>query len=67
MRNGDSGIDSFAKVMGSHIGRHTNRNTLRPVNDQVGETGGEDLWFDFGAVIVRNKIDGILIDIADHF
>ena len=64
---GDRGIDGFGEVMRGHVGGHTDRNALRAVDDQVREAGRQNRRFFFGAVVVCDEINGVLVDIADHF
>ena len=53
--------------MRRNIGRHTDRNTARAVDQQVRETRGQYRRLCQHVVKGRHKIDGILIDIRQHF
>ena len=59
-------VTDLAQVMGRDIGRHTNCDTGRTVDQQVGIAGRQDLGFLAGIVKVGIKVDGILADIGDH-
>ena len=65
--NRDHSINRFAEVMRSHVGCHTNRDTLRTIDQKVREAARQDFRFDFGAVIVSHEIDGFAVDIANKF
>ena len=52
--------------MGRHIGSHADRNTGGSVDKEVRDSGREYGWFGKGIVEVRDKIDGILVEILKH-
>ena len=61
-----AGVDHFRKVMRRHIGRHTYRDTVGSVNQQIRHTGRQNHRFLFLAVVVIRKIHGFLSDIPNH-
>ena len=53
--------------MGRNIGRHTDSNAGRAVHQQIGEAAGQNSGFFFALVKVGIPVDGILVDITEHF
>ena len=49
------------------VGGHTDRNTLAAVDQQVWETAGQDMGLLFGLIKVGVPVDGIFVDIRQHF
>ena len=56
----------LTQVVRGDVGRHADRDALRPVDQQVGEPAGEDggLWRP--AVVVGTEIDSVLVDVPQH-
>ncbi len=63
----DAGVDAFAEIMRGDVGRHAARDTAGAVDQEVRELGRQNRRFLLGAVVVRREIDGILVDVAEHF
>jgi hypothetical protein len=61
-----TGIDDFCEVVRRYIGRHAHGDTGRPVDQQVRDPRREHGRFAFGLVVVRDEIDGLLVDIGDQ-
>ena len=53
--------------MRCHVGRHTDGDTLRTVDDEVREAGRKDFRLNFGTIVVADEVDGVAIDVANHF
>ena len=61
------GIAGLAEIVRSHIGRHTDRNTRRTVQQQKRSLGRQYCRLLKGIIEVVLEIDGILVDISHHF
>ncbi|GMA35738.1 hypothetical protein GCM10025876_19420 [Demequina litorisediminis] len=57
---------NLAQVVRRDVGRHTDSDTGRAVDEEVREARGEHLGLLRLAVIVVLEIDGFLVDVADH-
>ena len=60
-------VDCFTQIMRRHIGRHTDRDTVAAVDQQIREAGGEDNRFLLCAVEVRLEIHRIFVDVTHQF
>ena len=60
------GFGGLPKVMGRDIGRHTDGDTDGAVNKKVRVPRGEDHRLLETVVVVRHKIDGLLVDVREH-
>ena len=60
---GKAGVDDLAQIMRRNIGRHANRNTPRPVDEQIGKARRQNLRLAFAGIIIWREIDCILIEI----
>ncbi len=67
VEHADAGVDDLGEVMGRDIGRHTDGDTGRAVDEQVREAAGQDARLLAGLVEVGVPIDGVLINVAQHF
>ncbi len=59
-------VDDFVEVVWRNIGGHADRDTRRPVDQQVGEPRGHDQRFVLAAVVVGPEIDGFLVEIGQQ-
>ena len=59
-------IDRLTQVMRRDIGRHTDRDTGRSVDQKVRVARGKNRRFLLRLIKVRDKIDRVFIDIGDH-
>ncbi len=59
-------VDHFAQIVRRDVGRHADRDAAGAVDEQIGVAGREDGGFGFRPVIVRLKIDGVLVEIAEQ-
>ena len=62
---GADGVTALPKVVGSHIGGHTHRDSGRSVEQQQGDLGWEDGWLFKTVVIVELHIHGILVKVRE--
>ena len=53
--------------MGWDVGSHPDGNPRGPVHQEVREAGRQDSRFFFGTVVVVLEINGVLVDVAQHF
>jgi len=59
---GEGCVDDFAKIVGRNVGGHADRDALAAVDQQVGESCGQNLRLFFAAVEVVGEVDGVLVD-----
>ena len=62
----NAGVDDLAQVVRWDIGRHTDRDTRRAVDQQVRETGGQHTGLEAALIEVGIPVYGFLIDVAQH-
>ncbi len=62
---GDAGRH-LAQVVRRDLGGHPDRDALGPVDQQVGEPGGQDLGLRGATVVVVPEVDGVLVDVPQH-
>ena len=60
-------VDDLVHVVRGDVRGHADGDTRRAVHEQVREMGGESRRFFQTVVIVRDEIDGFLVDILKHF
>ena len=60
---GAAGVDHLAQVMGRNVGGHADRDSARPVDQQVGKLGREHRGLALGLVVVGPEVDGVLVDV----
>ena len=56
----------FAKVVRWDAGGHADRDALRAVDEQVRDAGGQDDRLDRVPGVVRDEVDGLLVDVPQH-
>src|SRR5690606_33678633 len=61
-----TGLDHFADVVGRNIGGHAHGDAGRAVDQQVGNTGGQNVGDLFLAVVVVDPIDSFLVEIRQQ-
>src|SRR5699024_5032877 len=64
---GHAAVNDLAQVMGRDVGGHANGNALTAVDQEVREPAGQDAGFLLGLVKVGVPVDGILVDVCEHF
>ena len=63
---GLTGVDHFAQVVRRDVGRHTNGDTARAIDQHIRETCRQNCRFAFFAIVVVDEINGFLVQIAGH-
>jgi len=63
----DAAINDLAQVVGRDVGGHADCDTLTAVDQQVGEAAGQHAGLLLGLVKVGVPVDGVLLDIGQHF
>ncbi len=53
--------------MGRDVGRHADGDAGAAVDDEVGDAGGEDGGLGGGLVVVGDEVDGVGVDVGEHF
>ncbi len=59
-------LAELAQVVRRHVGGHADRDAARAVGEQVREPARQDRRFLYASVIVRDEIDCLLVDFAQH-
>ena len=59
-------VGNLIEVVRRDVGGHTDRDTARPVDQQVGDTCGQNRRLVGLAVVVGREIDCLLVDVAQH-
>ena len=67
INQGNHAADDFAQIVRRDVGGHADRNALAAVDQPVGEPAGQHVGFLLGFVKVRVPVNGILINIRQHF
>ncbi len=63
---GAAGVDHLAQVMGRHVGRHTDGDTARTVDQQQRDLGRQHRGFGNRVVEVERPVDRLLVDVGHH-
>ena len=63
---GDAGVDHLAQIVRRHVGRHADRDAARTVDQKVGELRRQDGGLPVGVVVVRAKVDRVLVDVGEQ-
>ena len=61
------GVDRLAEIVRRNIGRHADRDAAGAVDQQIGKASRQDDWFELLVVVVRPEIDGVLVEIVEHW
>jgi hypothetical protein len=59
-------LNDFHKVVGRAVGRHADRDTRCPIDQQVRKCCWEDGRLDILAVVIRLEVDGVLVKTVGH-
>ena len=59
-------VDGLAEVVRRDLGRHTDSDTARAVDQQIRKTAGQHHRLLETVVVVRHKINRILVDVGEH-
>ena len=66
VQNAQTGVDDLGEVMRWDIGRHTDGDTRRAVDQQIREAGRQNERFLAAFVEVRHPLHRFLVDVAQH-
>ncbi len=61
-----AGIDHFAEVVRRDVRGHADGNAGAAVHEKIGELGGKDARLAFRAVVIRDEVDGLFVDVVPH-
>ena len=67
VEHADAGVDDLGQVVRRDVRRHTDGDTGRAVHQQVREARGQHAGLLAALIEVRVPVDGLLIDVAQHF
>ena len=59
-------VHGFSEVVRRNVRCHTDRNTRRTVHQKVRKFRREHHRFFFGVIKVRNKVDGVFVEVVQH-
>ncbi len=59
-------VDDFPHVVRRDVGGHPHGDARAPVDQEVGESSGENQRLLGGVVEVRPEVDGLLVDVGEH-
>ncbi len=62
----DRGVDDLAQVVGRDVGGHADRDALAAVHQEVREPCRQHRRLLGGAVVVRDHVDGVLVDVREQ-
>ena len=65
--HGNQAIDYLAQVVWRYLGRHTDRNSFRTIDQQVGVFAGKYQGLFERIIIVGPKLDSLLVEIVEQF
>ena len=63
---GQAGVDHLAQVVRRDVGGHAHRDAGGAVDQQVGEARRQDRGLLLGVVVVRDEVDGVLVQIVQQ-
>ena len=63
----ERGVNNFGQVVRRNIGRHTNRDTRRTVDQQVRHARRQNNGLALGIVVVRGEINGFFVQVGQQF
>ena len=64
---GDAGVDDFGEVVRRDVGGHADGDAGDAVDDEVGDARGQDGGLEGGLVVVGGEVDGVGVDVGEHF
>ena len=62
----DAAVDHLAQVVRRDVGGHAHRDARRTVDEQVRHARRQDRRLRLGLVVVRDEIDGFLVDVGEQ-
>ena len=60
-------VIGLAEIVRRNVGGHADGDAGRAIDQQVRNPGRHDRRFSLGTVVVRNEIDGVLVDVCQQF
>ena len=57
-------VDHFAEIVRRHVGGHADRDAGAAIDEQIRERGREDRRLGAGLVVVRDKVDRVLVHVG---
>ena len=66
LQQADSRVNHLAEVVRRNVGRHADADAGGAVDQQLREASGQHRRFRLGFVEVRNHVDGLFLDVAEH-
>ena len=63
----DGRVQNFSEIVWRDVGRHAYRNAGRPIDDEVRNARGEHGGLGAGLVVVGREVDGVGVDVGEHF
>ena len=63
----DASVDNLGQVVRRNFGGHADRDSVRSVDEQVGNSRGQRQRLDRGVIEVGDEIDGVLVDVGKQF
>ena len=63
----DGGFDDFLQIVRRNVGGHAHGDTGGTVDQQIRNARGENDRLVFALIEVRDKINGLLLDVREHF
>ena len=67
VEQGDGGVEDLGEVVRRDVGRHADGDAGAAVDDEVGDARGEDGGLGGGLVVVGDEVDGVGVDVGEHF
>ncbi len=61
-----AGVHDLGEIMGRDVGRHADRDTRLPIDEQVRDACGQHRRLVLGLVVVRGEIDGFFLDVRQQ-
>ncbi|SIH65054.1 Uncharacterised protein [Mycobacteroides abscessus subsp. abscessus] len=58
--------DDLARVVRGHVRRHAHGDARGPVDEEVGERGGQDVGLGERVVVVGDEVDDLFVEAGDH-
>ena len=59
-------VNDLGEVVRRDVGRHADRDTRLPIDEQIRDTRGQHRGLVLRLVVVRNEIDGFFVDVREQ-
>ena len=66
LHQSDRRIHDLSQVVRRNVGRHADGDSVRSIDQKIGNAGGKHRWLSCGLVIIRYEIDSVFVDIGEH-